>query len=76
MADGPKKHRLLTIEQAAEDLNVSIVRSALFCERGSFAESRLGRVAHRAYDIENSLSEAYKCTAVRIAAGELKDDPE
>ncbi|MDR6417581.1 helix-turn-helix domain-containing protein [Pseudarthrobacter sulfonivorans] len=74
--DEPKR-RFLTIEQVAEELSVGqpLVRSLL--RTGELRGIQIGgrgiwRVA--ATDVEDYITQAYKITAERIAAGEIPDD--
>jgi excisionase family DNA binding protein len=71
------KPRFLTIEQAAEELNVkaSLIRGLI--KAGELRALQLGgrglwRVGRQ--DVEDYIAEAYRRTAERIAAGELDDD--
>lgn len=73
----PKKHRFLTVEQAAEELNVSPSQIRALLKTGELRAIQVGgRGVWRigAKDIEDFIAEAYRRTAERIAAGELKDD--
>ena len=77
MTDEPKKLRFLTIEQAAEELNVktSLIRGLI--KAGELRGIQVGaRGVWRigANDIEDYIAEAYRRTAEHIAAGELQDD--
>lgn len=79
MSDEPKKHRFLTIDQAAEELNVkqSLIRSLI--RSGELRGIQVGgRGVWRigANDLEDNIAEAYRRTAERIAAGDLQDDGE
>lgn len=79
MLDKPKKRRFLTIEQAAEELNVSDSQIRVLLKTGELrAIQVVGRGMWRIgfNDVEDFICEAYKRTAERIAAGELKDDSE
>ncbi|WP_251024053.1 helix-turn-helix domain-containing protein [Arthrobacter sp. ISL-65] len=68
-----------SIDQAAEELNVkqSLIRSLI-----RSGELRVVQVGGRAiwrigaHDLEDYIAEAYRRTAERVAAGELKDDGE
>ena len=79
MTEEPKKRRFLTIEQAAEELNVkqSLIRGLIktgelrAIQIGGRGQWRIGR-----QDIEDYVAEAYRRTAERIAAGELIDEGE
>ncbi|MGO4120692.1 helix-turn-helix domain-containing protein [Arthrobacter sp. YAF16] len=79
MTDEPKKVRFLTISQAAEELNVNPNQIRALLRTGELRGIHIGgravwRVA--ASDVEDYIAEAYRRTAERIAAGELKDDRE
>jgi excisionase family DNA binding protein len=79
VTDEPKKLRFLTIEQAADELNVkaSLVRGLI--KTGELRGIQVGgRGVWRigANDIEDYIAEAYRRTAERIAAGELVDEGE
>ncbi|MET3206286.1 UNVERIFIED_ORG: excisionase family DNA binding protein [Arthrobacter sp. UYEF13] len=79
MSDEPQKHRFLTIEQAAEELNVkqSLIRGLI--KTGELRAIQVGgRGVWRigAHDLEGYIDEAYRRTTERIAAGELKDEGE
>lgn len=71
------KRRFLTIEQAAEELNVkeSLIRALI-----KSAELRALQVGGRGLwrigiqDLEDYIADAYRRTAERIAAGELAED--
>lgn len=77
MSDEPKKPRFLTIEQVAEELNVSPVQVRSLVKSGELRGIQVGgRGVWRigANDVEDYIAQAYRRTAERIAAGELKDD--
>lgn len=79
MTDEPRPRRFLTIEQAADELNVktSLIRGLI--KTGELRGIQVGgRGVWRigANDIEDYIAEAYRRTAERIAAGELQDDGE
>ncbi|WP_247040368.1 helix-turn-helix domain-containing protein [Arthrobacter rhizosphaerae] len=79
MTEEPKKHRFLTIEQAAEELNVSHSQIRALLKTGELRAIQVGgrgmwRIGRQ--DIEDYVSEAYRRTAERIAAGEIEDDGE
>jgi excisionase family DNA binding protein len=79
VSDEPKKHRFLTIDQAAEELNVkqSLIRSLI--RSGELRGIQVGgRGVWRigANDLEDYIAEAYRRTAERVAAGDLQDDGE
>ena len=79
MTDEPTKRRFLTVEQAAEELNVksSLIRGLI-----SSGELRAIQVGGRGLwriglqDMEDYIAEAYRRTAERIAAGDPLDDAE
>lgn len=79
MTDEPTKRRFLTVEQAAEELNVksSLIRGLI-----SSGELRAIQVGGRGLwriglqDLEEYIAEAYRRTAAHIAAGDLLDDGE
>lgn len=69
----------MTIEQTAEALNVkaSLIRGLI--KTGELRAIQVGgrgvwRIGTQ--DLEDYIAEAYRCTAERIAAGEIKDDGE
>ncbi|MCO4253884.1 helix-turn-helix domain-containing protein [Pseudarthrobacter cellobiosi] len=77
MTDEPKKHRFLTIEQAAEELNVSPNQIRALLKAGDLRAIQIGgrglwRVA--ALDLERYIADAYRITAERIAAGGFPDE--
>ena len=77
MTDEPKKLRFLTISQAAEELNVNQNQIRALLRTGELRGIQVGgRGVWRigANDIEDYITEAYRRTAARIAAGELVDD--
>jgi excisionase family DNA binding protein len=79
VTDEPKRLRFLTIEQAADQLNVktSLIRGLI--RTGELRGIQVGgRGVWRigANDIEDYIAEAYRRTAERIAAGELNDEGE
>lgn len=76
MTDEPRPHRFLTIEQAAEELNVkaSLIRGLI--KTGELRGIQVGaRGVWRigANDIEDYIAEADRRTAERITAGDLED---
>jgi excisionase family DNA binding protein len=79
VTDQTSQRRFLTIEQAAEELNVksSLIRGLI-----SSGQLRALQVGGRGLwriglqDLEDYIAEAYRRTAERIAAGELTDDGE
>ena len=77
MTAEPKRLRFLTIEQAADELNVkaSLIRGLI--KAGKLRGIQVGgRGVWRigANDIEDYIAEAYRRTAEHIAAGELVDE--
>ncbi|WP_457966869.1 helix-turn-helix domain-containing protein [Arthrobacter sp. D1-29] len=77
MTEEPKKHRFLTIEQAAEELNVSHSQIRALLKIGELRAIQVGgrgmwRIGVE--DMEDYIAEAYRRTAERIAAGEIVDD--
>jgi excisionase family DNA binding protein len=79
VTDEPKKLRFLTISQAAEELNVNQNQIRALLSSGELRGIQVGgrglwRIG--ANDIEDYIDEAYRRTAERIAAGELKDEGE
>ncbi|KRE54128.1 excisionase [Arthrobacter sp. Soil736] len=79
MTDQPSQRRFLTVEQAAEELNVksSLIRGLI-----TSGELRAIQVGGRGLwriglqDLEDYIADAYRRTAERIAAGELIDEGE
>lgn len=74
MSDEAKKYRFLTVEQVAEELNVSVSQIRALLKSGELRGIQVGgrnvwRTA--ASDVEDYINEAYRRTAERIAAGEL-----
>ncbi|MBE4720510.1 helix-turn-helix domain-containing protein [Pseudarthrobacter sp. AB1] len=79
MTDEPNKLRFLTIAQAAEELNVNQNQIRALLRTGELRGIQVGgRGVWRigAHDLEDYIAEAYRRTAERITAGELKDDRE
>ncbi|MGY4542599.1 excisionase family DNA binding protein [Arthrobacter sp. UYNi723] len=79
MSDEPKNRRFLTIDQAAEELNVSVAQIRSLLKTGELRGIQVGgrglwRIGVN--DVEDFITEAYRRTAERIAAGELTDDGE
>jgi excisionase family DNA binding protein len=79
VSDEPTQRRFLTVEQAAEELNVksSLIRALI--KTGELRAIQIGgrgmwRIGRQ--DVEDYVSEAYRRTAERIAAGELMDEEE
>lgn len=76
MTDEPKKLRFLTIAQAAEELNVNQNQIRALIRTGELRGIQVGgRGVWRigASDIEDYITEAYRRTAERLAAGDLED---
>ena len=76
MSEEKKKHRFLTIEQVAEELNVSVAQVRALLKSGELRGLQVGgRNVWRigANDVEDYIAEAYKRTAERIAAGDLPE---
>lgn len=76
MSDEAKKYRFLTVEQVAEELNVSVSQIRALLKSGELRGIQVGgrnvwRIA--ASDVEDYITEAYRRTAERIAAGELPE---
>ena len=76
MSDETKKYRFLTVEQVAEELNVSVSQIRALLKSGELRGIQIGgrsvwRIA--AADVEDYITEAYRRTAERIAAGELPE---
>ncbi|MFD5277515.1 helix-turn-helix domain-containing protein [Pseudarthrobacter sp. NPDC058362] len=72
-----KPRRFLTIEQAAEELNVNPNQIRALLRTGELRGIQVGgRGVWRIglADVEDYIAEAYRRTAERIAAGELKDE--
>ncbi|MDR6417566.1 helix-turn-helix domain-containing protein [Pseudarthrobacter sulfonivorans] len=79
MSDEPMKHRFLTIEHAAEELNVSDSQIRALLRTGELRGIQVGgRGVWRigVNDVEDFITAAYKRTSERIAVGDLKDDSE
>lgn len=79
MTNEPKNARFLTISQAAEELNVNPNQIRALLRAGELRGIQIGgRAVWRigVSDVEDFIAEAYRRTAERIAAGELKDDGE
>lgn len=79
MTDELTQSRFLTIDQAAEELNVkqSLIRGLI--KTGELRALQIGgrglwRVGRQ--DVEDYIADAYRRTAERIAAGELEDAEE
>lgn len=79
MTAEPNKHRFLTIEQVAEELNVGAPQIRALLKTGELRAIQVGgrgmwRIGVN--DLEDYIAEAYRRTADRIAAGEIRDDGE
>jgi excisionase family DNA binding protein len=79
VTEEPKTLRFLTITQAAEELNVNPNQIRALISAGDLRALQVGgrgvwRIGRQ--DIEDYIAEAYRRTAERIAAGELKDEGE
>ncbi|MFC9352866.1 helix-turn-helix domain-containing protein [Arthrobacter sp. NPDC057013] len=77
MTDEPRSRRFLTISQAAEELNVTPSQIRALLSTGELRGIQVGgrglwRIGVN--DVEDYIAEAYRRTAERIAAGELKDE--
>lgn len=77
MTAEPSRRRFLTIEQAAEELNVkaSLIRGLI--KTGELRAIQVGgRGVWRigVQDLEDYIADAYRSTAERIAAGELTEE--
>lgn len=75
MAD--EKRRFLTIEQAAEELNVGVPLVRTLVKTGELRALQIG--GRRTWrigvnDLEDYISQAYAVTAERIAAGDLPEE--
>jgi excisionase family DNA binding protein len=76
VSDELKSRRFLTIDQAAEELNVSDSQIRALLRTGELRGIQVGgrglwRIG--ASDVEDFIGEAYRRSAERIAAGELDD---
>lgn len=80
MTDEPATpRRFLTIEQAAEELNVNPNQIRALLRSGELRGIQVGgRGVWRigAADVEDYIAEAYRRTAERIAAGDLNEEGE
>ncbi|MFC9353294.1 MULTISPECIES: helix-turn-helix domain-containing protein [Terrabacteria group] len=79
MTDEPRTRRFLTISQAVEELNVTPSQIRALLSTGELRGIQVGgrglwRIGVN--DLEDYIAEAYRRTAERIAAGELKDGGE
>ena len=75
--DEQKRHRFLTAEQAAEEMNVSTNQIRALLKTGELRAIQVGgrgmwRIGVN--DLEDYITEAYRRTAERIAAGDIVDD--
>ncbi|UKA48955.1 helix-turn-helix domain-containing protein [Arthrobacter sp. FW305-123] len=76
MTEDIKRPRFLTVEQVAEELNVSVSQIRASLKSGDLRGIQIGgrnvwRIA--VTDVEDYIAEAYRQTAERIAAGELAE---
>lgn len=76
MSTEAKKHRFLTVEQVAEELNVSVSQIRALLKSGELRGIQVGgrsvwRIAIS--DVEDYITEAYRLTTERIIAGELPE---
>jgi excisionase family DNA binding protein len=79
VTDKLSKHRFLTIEQVAEELNVTPSQIRALLKTGLLRAIQVGgrgmwRIGVK--DLEDYIGEAYRRTGERIAAGEIVDDAE
>jgi excisionase family DNA binding protein len=75
--DEIKKHRFLTVEQVAEELNVSAVQIRALLKAGDLRGIQIGGRnvwCIAASDVEDYIAEAYRLTAERIAAGDPRTE--
>ena len=77
MTEEPKKRRFMTIEQAAEELNVSSSQIRALLKTGELRAIQVGgrglwRIASK--DLEDYIERAYRATAQRIVAGDVYDE--
>jgi excisionase family DNA binding protein len=77
VTDEPKKHRFLTTEQAAEQLNVSSNQIRSLLKTGELRAIQVGgrgmwRIG--VIDLEDYIVASYRRTAERNASGEIVDD--
>lgn len=75
MSEPSTPRRFLTVEQVAEELNVSPVQMRALVKTGELRAIQVGgrgmwRIGVK--DLEDFIEEAYRKAAERIAAGELK----
>ena len=79
MSDEPSQPRFLTLAQVAEELNVkhSLVQGLIRTgELRAFQVGGRGMWRIGRQDVEDYITEAYRRTEARIAAGELEDGAE
>ncbi|MEV8085012.1 helix-turn-helix domain-containing protein [Pseudarthrobacter oxydans] len=79
MTEESKKHRFLTTEQAAEELNVSSNQIRALLKTGELRAIQVGgrgmwRIGVN--DLENYIARAYRRTEERITSGDFVDDAE
>ncbi|MGX5716807.1 helix-turn-helix domain-containing protein [Arthrobacter sp. MAHUQ-56] len=77
MIDEPKQHRFLTPTQAADELNVKPNQIHALIKAGELRALQIGgrgmwRIGRQ--DLEDFITDAYRRTAERVAAGEISDD--
>jgi excisionase family DNA binding protein len=75
--DEQKQHRFLTPTQAADELNVKPNQIHALIKAGELRALQIGgrgmwRIGR--HDLEDFITDAYRRTAERIAAGEISDD--
>lgn len=77
MKDEPRSPRFLTLEQVGEELNVrpSVIRALI--KAGELRGIQIGgrglwRVGRQ--DVEDYIADAYRLTAERVVAGDMRDD--
>src|SRR5947208_2707146 len=73
----PSRRRFLTVEQVSGELNVGVPQIRALLRSGELRGIQVGgrgiwRIGLQ--DVEDFIQDAYRKTAERIAAGELKDD--
>ena len=76
VSEEKKKHTFLTIDEVAEELNVSVAQARALLKVGELQGLQVGRRnvwRIGAADVEDYIPEAYKRTAKRIAADDLPD---
>jgi excisionase family DNA binding protein len=77
VTDEPKQHRFLTPTQAADELNVKPNQIHALIKAGELRALQVGgrgmwRIGRQ--DLEEYVTDAYRRTAERIAAGEISDE--